>query len=242
MVLSYWRSSAELEDLSIVSSQVTWTHWSVTLGIVVKCDHATTLPDLQASALDLQWYHGNRMLTIGGGCTWSWHDSRHMQAYQSNGFTMSLTVSRIHKLIHGYSPFHRVNTVRGTSLIRTPLGPKQLSWLVKCPYFRGKIICIYMKLWLSQDSVLINQVPLFQRWPLRARGSTVFRNAILEWKLRYGTGNNLQILLRCLPTRSTPTRSTPTRSTSHWVTCFSLLWKRALETKPHTHKLRKWWL
>ena len=43
MVLSYWRSSAELEDL--------FTHCTVTLGIVVQCVHATTLPDLQASAL-----------------------------------------------------------------------------------------------------------------------------------------------------------------------------------------------
>ena len=62
MVLSYWRSSAELEDLVSTFTKVTWMHCTVTLGIVVKCVHATTLPDLQASALDLQWYHGNRML------------------------------------------------------------------------------------------------------------------------------------------------------------------------------------
>ena len=31
-------------------------HCTVTLGIVVKCVHATMVPDLQASALDLvQW-------------------------------------------------------------------------------------------------------------------------------------------------------------------------------------------
>ena len=29
-------------------------HCTLTLGIVVKCVHATILPDLQASALDLQ--------------------------------------------------------------------------------------------------------------------------------------------------------------------------------------------
>ena len=37
----------------------------------------------------------------------------------------------------------------GTSLIRTPLGP---TWLVRCPYFRERIICIYIKLGLSQVS------------------------------------------------------------------------------------------
>ena len=65
MVLSYWRSSVELEDLFSTFMKVTWTHCTVTLGIVVKCFHAATLPDLQASALDLQWYHENRMLRKG---------------------------------------------------------------------------------------------------------------------------------------------------------------------------------
>ena len=65
MVLSYWRSSAEHEDLFSTFTRVTWKHCTVTLGIVVKCVYATTLPDLQGSALDLQWYHGNRMLRKG---------------------------------------------------------------------------------------------------------------------------------------------------------------------------------
>ena len=34
----------------------------------------------------------------------------------------------------------------GTSLIRTPLGLKYLSQLMRCLYFRGRLICIYIKL------------------------------------------------------------------------------------------------
>ena len=54
----------------------------------------------------------------------------------------------------------------GTSLIWTPLGPKWLSWLVKCPCFKERIICIYIKSGLSQVSWL-SKVSLFQRCPLR---------------------------------------------------------------------------
>ena len=61
---------------------------------------------------------------------------------------------------------HHIRTYSGTSLIRTPLGPKQLTWLVRCPYFRKRIICIYIQLELSQVSWL-TKVSLFQRIPLR---------------------------------------------------------------------------
>ena len=37
--------------------------------------------------------------------------------------------------------FYRGNN-SGISLIQTPLRPKYLSWLVRCPYFRGRKVCI----------------------------------------------------------------------------------------------------
>ena len=47
--------------------------------------------------------------------------------------------------------YHSLSIYSGASLLWTPLGPK---YLVRCPYFRGRILCIYIKLWLSQASWL----------------------------------------------------------------------------------------
>ena len=66
------------------------------------------------------------------------------------------------------------------------LGTKNLSWLVRCPYFRGRIL-YKVGTW---SSVLINQVSLFQGCPLREVPlyvlgnrwlSFMFHSVYLEW-------------------------------------------------------------
>ena len=42
----------------------------------------------------------------------------------------------------------------GTSLMWAPLGRKYLSGLVRCPYFRRRILCVYVKVG-TESSVLI---------------------------------------------------------------------------------------
>ena len=50
----------------------------------------------------------------------------------------------------------------GTSLLRTPLGPQEVSWLEGCHHFGG-FFCTHLYVARTMDSVLIKEVSLFRR-------------------------------------------------------------------------------
>ena len=54
---------------------------------------------------------------------------------------------------------HARSVYSGTSLLQTPLGPQEVSWLEGCPVF----FCSHVYVAGTMDSALIKEVSLFRR-------------------------------------------------------------------------------
>ena len=77
----------------------------------------------------------------------------------------SYPMVKLHRKISQETKLQKLD-YSGTTLLWTPLGPKYLSRLVSCPYFRGRMIHVCIKVVLGQVP-WFTMVSLFQECPLR---------------------------------------------------------------------------
>ena len=82
-----------------------------------------------------------------------------------------------------YSRCH-IRIYGGMSLLQSPLGPNKLSWLVRCLYFRGRVICIYKV--GTRSNVLNNQGVLISEISFK-RGSTVVTYVCIRYLIHKHT-------------------------------------------------------